>query len=205
MCGEYGENEGSTELGRPHYHALIFNHDFSDKTFQSDRNGIPLYISKSLEKLWGKGYCTVGTVSLESAGYVARYTLKKITGLGANEVNPETGLKQYERLDAQGEVQTVLPEYTDMSRRPGIARSWFEQYKTDVFPDDNVVVNGKRMGTPRYYMDLLEKIDPKCYLEMKAQRIELSKRLKSENTPDRLADRETCLRARTINLKRNLK
>lgn len=34
-CGEYGTNQDLTNLdtlGRPHFHAIIFNHDFADKT-----------------------------------------------------------------------------------------------------------------------------------------------------------------------------
>lgn len=205
MCGEYGENEGSTELGRPHYHALIFNYDFSDKKFFKKRGDNIIYTSETLEKIWGNGFTSVGSVSLASAGYVARYTMKKRTGQLAEAVDPETGLKHYERRDKDGEILSVLPEYNDMSRRPGVAFDWFTMYASDVFPDDFIVIKGKKIGTPGYYTRLLEKLDPKVFEEIKNSRVAYALRDKSENTPERLAVREKCQQARTINLKKELK
>lgn len=205
MCGEYGDNKGSAELGRPHYHALIFNYDFKDKKFHQTRGDNALYISASLEKIWGKGYCTIGSVTLQSAGYVARYTMKKITGQGAEALDPETGLKHYERLDGDGQIHAVLPEYNDMSRRPGVAFDWFKKYASDVFPDDFIIVNGKKIGTPGYYTRLLEKLDPEVYEQIKHSRMAYALREKSENTPERLEVREKCLTARISTLKRDLK
>ena len=72
-CGEYGE-----ENGRPHHHAIIFNHDFADKKVWKTNNGVVLYRSKMLEELWPYGFATVGCVSFESAAYVARYITKKV-------------------------------------------------------------------------------------------------------------------------------
>ena len=44
-CGEYGSLHG-----RPHYHAILFNHDFLDKEYFSIRNGSTLYTSPILSK-----------------------------------------------------------------------------------------------------------------------------------------------------------
>lgn len=74
-CGEYGE-----KFRRPHYHALIFNHDFDDKILWSKNRGSPLYISESLDSLWEFGFATIGDVTFESAAYVARYITKKVNG-----------------------------------------------------------------------------------------------------------------------------
>lgn len=76
-CGEYGGRKM-----RPHYHALVYGlseSDFGDFEFlKSSPSGFPLYVSKSLDRLWGQGYCFIGTeVRKEVAGYVARYTFKK--------------------------------------------------------------------------------------------------------------------------------
>jgi len=38
-----------------------------------------------------------------------------------------------------GELFLRHPEYTTMSRRPGIAFNWFRKFSTDVFPDDFLV------------------------------------------------------------------
>lgn len=75
MCGEYGEN-----FGRPHFHACIFGFNFDDLKLWKVQNKQKLYRSKKLEKLWDKGHSSVGTVTFESAAYVARYIMKKVTG-----------------------------------------------------------------------------------------------------------------------------
>ena len=72
MCGEYG-----SLLNRPHYHACLFNFDFSDKYLWTTRCGVPLYRSSSLEELWPYGFSTIGEVTFESAAYLSRYVTKK--------------------------------------------------------------------------------------------------------------------------------
>ena len=74
-CGEYGP-----KLGRPHYHLILFGLDFDDKILFKKAKSGNLYTSKILSDCWGKGYVTTGAVTLQSAGYVARYCLKKING-----------------------------------------------------------------------------------------------------------------------------
>lgn len=139
-CGEYG-----SKLSRPHHHACIFNFDFPDKVLWTVRDGIKLYRSKSLEKLWPYGFCTIGSVTFESAAYVARYITKKITGKKAES--------HYEKINKEtGEVVKIVPEYITMSRRPGIARAWFEKFKDDVYPSDFVIIrNNIKCKPPKYY------------------------------------------------------
>lgn len=137
-CGEYGEN-----LGRPHYHALLFGYDPSDKRFFSSKGNNSIYTSDSLSKLWPYGYSVVGNISFESAAYVARYVMKKVTGDRAKE--HYTGR---------------VPEYTTMSRRPGIGKRWYEKFKTDVYPHDRIVVRGHATRPPRFYDNLLGVDDP---------------------------------------------
>jgi hypothetical protein len=86
-CGEYGD-----KLGRPHYHLLIFGHEFEDQElFKTNHGNDKLYTSPSLDKLWGKGYAVIGELTFQSAAYVARYIMKKITGSIAKQ--------HYERID----------------------------------------------------------------------------------------------------------
>jgi hypothetical protein len=147
-CGEYGETNG-----RPHYHACIFNYDFSDKKLWKIHNGNRLYISESLKELWPFGFSTVGALTFESAAYVARYVVKKVTGDAASD--------HYMRIDpATGEISFLKPEYTTMSRRPGIGRGFFDQFSTDIFPHDYITVNGVKQRPPRYYDGLLELTRP---------------------------------------------
>ena len=142
-CGEYGDKNQ-----RPHYHALLFGFDFPDKKLWSTREGVNLYISESLQELWPHGFSTIGDVTFQSAAYCSRYIMKKIKG--------EAAAKHYEVMDEEtGEVWNRDPEYCTMSRKPGIGRDWFDKYKGDVFPNDYVVINGKKIKPPRYYDSLL--------------------------------------------------
>ena len=142
-CGEYGELNK-----RPHYHALIYGHDFPDRKLWKTSGDVRLYISEELSSLWPYGFSTVGAVTFDSAAYCARYVTKKVTG--------EAAADHYVYTDKEtGEVIELQPEYATMSRRPGIGKGWFDKYKNDVFPRDYVVVNNHKIKPPRYYDNLL--------------------------------------------------
>ena len=66
MCGEYGE------LGRPHYHAIIFGYRYADETLWKNRRGNQTYRSKNLEQDWPFGFTETGNVTSQSAAYAAR-------------------------------------------------------------------------------------------------------------------------------------
>lgn len=155
-CGEYG-----SKGGRPHYHACLFNFDFPDKYFfrisRSEHGaGSPLYRSPSLEKLWTFGFSTIGEVTFESAAYVARYVLKKITGKAAKDV-----------------YLHKIPEYVTMSRKPGIAKPWYDKFKFDVYPLDTIVIRGnKKVRPPKYFDNCLDDEMPLMLEEIKAKRID---------------------------------
>jgi len=178
-CGEYGDQEG-----RPHYHACIFNHNFGDKKLYSRNNGFPLYTSEELETLWPYGFCTIGSLTFETAAYTARYIMKKVTG-----------------AKAEDHYNGKKPEYTTMSRRPGIGKTWFEKFKADIYPHDYVVINGKKVGVPKFYDQLLEE---KELLKIKSLRKYEAYNHMENNTLRRLLDRETVKIAQTSTLKRSL-
>lgn len=168
-CGEYGEvcaacGHGQEEclrscgmwikkIGRPHYHALIFNYDFPDKKLFKIENGNRLYRSETLERLWPNGISSIGDVSLKSAGYVARYVMKKVTG--------KLAYSHYGNLDR---------EYISMSRSEGIGKKWYEKFKNDVYPSDEIIIEGKRQKPPKYYDYLLDKENNDFYKELKNKR-----------------------------------
>jgi len=190
-CGEYGE-----ENKRPHYHAIIFGHDFKDKQLLSVKRGNRLYKSDKLEKLWGLGHTSIGSANFQSAGYVARYIMKKINGDDAEE--------HYTTVDKYGEIHHIRPEYITMSRRPGLGYEWFQKYKNDLYPSDQVVINGMKYTVPRYYDKLLEKEDPLMLEEMKILRIDRAEKNKDNSTDERLAVREQCKSAQLRRLQRPL-
>lgn len=187
-CGEYGDKHG-----RPHYHAILFNHDFSDRTHWSTNNGYPLYISAELQHLWPYGYSSVADVTFDSAAYVARYVMKKITGEKAED--------HYARYCQEtGEyLYSIKPEYNTMSRRPGIGKTWYEKHKTDVYPHDYVVVNGKKMKPPKYYDAILAFENEVEYNEIKRKRKLKAKQLEEDNNDERLAVKE---RKKLLDLKK---
>lgn len=191
-CGEYGST-----THRPHYHALLFNFDFPDKELFQEKSGYQLYISKDLGKLWPFGFSTIGALTFESAAYCARYVMKKVTGKPAEDYYKYTDPVTGELLDRH-------PEYVTMSLKPGIGYTWYRQYKSDLWPDDFVVVNGKKMKIPRYYDNILEK-DNICEHEiMKGNRVKEAKKRAEDNTAERLEVRRKVCEARVNLLKRDL-
>lgn len=110
LCGEYGSSSY-----RPHYHAIIFGlrlPDVTEKTGAKSVNGDPILESQILTKIWGKGFVELGSVTANSASYVARYVLKK-----ARE-------DQTEDFKVRGQE----PEFSLMSRKPAIGRPYFDAH-----------------------------------------------------------------------------
>lgn len=177
-CGEYGEKGD-----RPHYHTCLFNFDFKDKEPWKRAGGNDYYTSKTLERLWPHGFSTVGSLTFESAAYVARYITKKHLGKGAEQ--------HYESVDLYtGEIIQRKPEYITMSRRPGIGKGWYEKFKGDAYPSDFLIVRGKKMRPPKFYDYQLEAEDPEEFARVRAKR-QLGKEAQAdENIPERLRVKE---------------
>lgn len=150
-CGEYGEN-----LGRPHYHFLLFGYEFPDLKFsKKSKSGHDLYTSDLLDQLWGLGHCEIGDLTFDSAAYAARYSLKKITGdLAASHYDGK------------------LPEFVRMSTKPAIGARWFSKYGVQTYRSDSLIVNGAVQKPPRYYDKLLRRSDPEKYDSVKKYRAE---------------------------------
>jgi len=67
LVGEYGD-----ENQRPHYHAAIFGLDPVHVGLNDSTSGL-------VNKTWGKGHTYVGTLTKDSASYIAGYVTKKLT------------------------------------------------------------------------------------------------------------------------------
>lgn len=163
-CGEYGTN-----THRPHYHAIIFGYDFSVDRFQIGFSGTyPLYSSPMLERLWGNGMVSVANVTFDTCAYVARYVLKKSYGTA--------GTERYQHQE---------PEFILCSRRPGIGKTWYDVYKDDVYPYDEMVLpkNSERiikLKPPRYYDRLYDIDNPSSMAEIKERRVEKAQQHEEE-------------------------
>lgn len=193
MCGEYGE-----QFGRPHFHFCLFGHDFKDKKpFQKSPSGFQIYVSKQLDDLWGFGYTSIGDLTFESAAYVARYVMKKVTG--------DLAGSHYERVDlTTGEIYQLKPEYNCMSRGQGIGLAWYEKYKDDVYNNDYVIIRGQKCKPPRYYDNKFKKSYPVEFDLIQYEREKRARTKYEDNTEERLKVKEEVLNSRLNKLKRNL-
>lgn len=183
MCGEYGER-----TRRPHYHFLFLNFDFKDKKFykQTER-GERLYSSELLRSVWPVGHNVIGDVTLESSAYVARYICDKITG-----------------EKAEAHYAGRLPEFTNMSRRPGIASDWYKKYGVHSHESgDFVVLEGKRIAVPRFYDNRFEVLDSAKLVTLKKRRRRKALMHRSDNTPERRRVREKVQIARLAQARRD--
>ena len=196
-AGEYGER-----FGRPHYHALIFGHRFNDRKFlKRTGSGFNIYTSNELASCWSFGYSSVGDVTFESAAYVARYCMDKIT---ISEKSNDVMRKKYEDRYVDRKTGVVrIPEYTTMSRRPhGIGYGFFQKYKSDMYPFGTKVVNGVEVKTPRFYDKCYEDENPEGFRQLKSKRNSLINVI--ENSMMRLLVKEECTLNKIAKLKREL-
>ena len=83
----------------------------------------------------------------------------------------------------------VEPEYATMSLKPAIGKDWYETYKSDIYPSDFLIHQGKKIKVPRYY-DKLYELESEDIEKIKFQRRQKARKRLSENTPERLAVRE---------------
>lgn len=165
-CAEYGE-----KFARPHYHICLLNHDFSDKkvhkkskaNYGTNERENYIYTSKELSDLWPHGHCSIGSLTLESAQYVARYCTKKISG--------KLSEKHYEVITPTGEILTRPHERAvALSRARGLGYPWYEKYGTYVRDHDRVYFNGRMYPVPKFFDTLTREVDPDRFEEIKNQR-----------------------------------
>jgi len=182
MGGEYGET-----TCRPHYHACLFGVDFPDKVyFKTSKSGEKLFTSKILERLWPSGISSIGELTFESAAYVARYCMHKVTG-----------------DEAETHYQGRDPEFGHMSLKPGIGQGWIEKFQSDVFPHDYVIARGNKGKPPRFYDRAFGRRDPDGLESVKFARVMSGRTRVEDQTPERLAVREKVAEARLRLFRRN--
>ena len=159
MAGEYGTN-----TFRPHYHAIIFGLHLSDiRPYKRSDQGFTYYNSDSLSRCWsgrdGKplGYAVVAPVTWETCAYTARYVMKKLNGSQAEFYASHN----------------LVPEFTLMSRKPGIAKQYFDDHP-DLYEFDMINIStpkgGRSFKPPRYFDKLFDLENPDELAEIKAIR-----------------------------------
>ena len=152
-CGEYG---GQTF--RPHYHAIVYNLPIPDKTYyKSNFRGDIIYTSQTLEKIWKKGFVTIGQFSYDTAAYTARYMQKK--------VNSSDDIEAYQSVG-------MIPEFSRMSLKPALGRR--PENINDIYLTDKItIMKGEKVFTckpPKYYDKLFEKMHPEQLILIRDER-----------------------------------
>lgn len=156
MAGEYG-----SETFRPHYHAILFGLSLDDLVlYKKSPLGFSYYNSQSLSSCWCDhsgnpiGHVVVADVTWESCAYTARYIMKKQTGEDAHI---------YSDLN-------IEPEFTLMSRKPGIARQYYDDHP-GICEFDFIYLSSEKKGLkfrpPRYFDKLYEMENPEALQEKK--------------------------------------
>lgn len=129
-CGEYGSLRG-----RPHYHIIIFGWSPSDLIFlKRDKSGVSLFRSSLVERVWKKGFSSVGELTYDTALYCAKYMQK---------------------LNFRLPKELTLP-FIQMSTRPGIGFNAAYEYEAALV-NGYTFFRGRSLAIPRYYLKIFER------------------------------------------------
>ena len=193
-AGEYGDR-----TKRPHYHLILFNLHLDDLEVIGYSGKYPLYNSAVLSKIWPFGHVVISPISWDTCAYTARYVVKKQKGYNKYF---------YEELG-------IEPEFCLMSRRPGIARQYFDDNYQKIYETDEIIYGtqdgGHKIKPPRYFDKCLENIDETWYNIIKEQRLKVAEQAKNTlcslsrlSYLDILANRGRATEQRIKALQRNL-
>lgn len=170
-CGEYGPKGG-----RPHYHAIIFNWVPDDlKFYKFNKYGDPIYTSKKLQGIWGKGFVTVEFACEHNIQYCCQYVNKK-AGIAPQSREYTGEIKREWRIDERnGEPYEHFirvqkrpkelrePEFITMSRAVGIGKKYYEENKEKIIRNKGILIKSgdkvKLRPIPKYFKKLWETED----------------------------------------------
>lgn len=153
-AGEYGSH-----TQRPHYHAIIFGlslEDFPDLQLRGKNElGQCHFQSDQLASIWQNGFTLIADVSWKTCAYVARYVQKKVYG-SMTYLQDQYGAE---------------PEFSLMSRRPGLGAYYIEDHP-DMFDVSQLYVRGydQPIRIPKYHLKKLELISPELHAKILEER-----------------------------------
>jgi len=158
ITGEYGD-----KTKRPHWHAIIFN--------WSPADGVPKYItsqghqtysSKTLDDLWSYGITEFGSVTIDSAGYCARYAAKKLS-------HGRDGTHDFDPISKK-------------SSRHAIGKTYIQKHFRSIFNLGFLVLEGEKLAIPRYYEKWLKKNEPALWRNyVTKKKLEITNKAKEKN------------------------
>lgn len=207
----FGVGEYGSKTVRPHYHVIIYGLHLDDlKLYKRTPQGDFLYTSEKLSKCWSNyvkfpsgreiydqiGWVVVAPVTWETCAYTARYVTKKMSGpLGDWFIS-----------------QNMELPFSLMSRRPGIARQWYEDHP-DWTEKEYINIGGdkpRKFRPPKYFDRILEEDIPEVFMSRKEVRDDYVRRSREllESQLDKpylsyLADKENQLKSKLKALDRN--
>lgn len=124
---EYGKN------GKKHWHLVIFNHDFLDKTYNFTKNGIPHYKSDVLAQKWPHGLHDIGNVTEASAMYQSQYMEKDRKNGNLNNSKKSN------------------------SQHKGIGLPYFQKHYRQILSLGYIPFGEKKVPIPRYFQKIAHK------------------------------------------------
>lgn len=198
MTGEYGQKKPDGTPGRPHFHAIIFNHDFADTYLEQAGNDTHT-MSEELDFLWSSstaqykhpsknGRATAEPFTFAAAAYVAGYVAKKAIADGSHDGPVEWHTDD----DGVRTVRPTHPEYRQASLKPAIAKEWIrrpENYRK-IYEEDCVRIGEWQYHPPRYYDKQLEEVAPRLFGDIKLNRIDGTSKAAEEWSPTRCSSAE---------------
>lgn len=196
--GEYGE-----KTKRPHYHAGIFGY----KGCASLNHKCPCIWCETLRRSWTKGHVLNGTLTKDSASYIAGYVTKKMTDRNPTE--------KYQKLKDKGlhkiaedykkrvidELNGNHPEFARMSLKPGIGAPAIPTIRDMLWTDhgsellhelndvpDIIKIGGKEItigsylkGKLRKEIGITDELKEKKMLQMREEKIQEYLTYRQEN------------------------
>lgn len=155
----FGSGEYGSLKGRPHYHFIIFGWKPDDLELLYSKGTSRYYKSHFLETVWSHGFVNVTEVTLDSAKYVAKYLQKMLSFKDGRQ-----------------------PPFTTQSTHPGIG---FNAIDARDLVDDCIIVKGRRIPLPRYFLKQLKENGGESLEELRERRGRLRQLSRLQNTPER--------------------
>lgn len=163
--GEYGD----ISL-RPHYHACLFGHDFTENSVILTETPHRTWVNEKLTRMWGYGRVVIGQLNYQTARYTASYVTKKLRAK-----------QRYVRVDeATGELIELEQPAARMSRNLG--KEWWTQWGHQVADHDYVIINANKHKPPKAYDRWLGEVNENKLKAIKQARQQHAQHLTPEQT-----------------------
>lgn len=193
-CGEYGD-----QYDRPHYHALLFGVWPADAYEWRSKGKYKYFRSPTFELAWPHGFVEFSDVSRKNCEYVAGYIRKKRTKSSTDYWD------RYERTAHDGALYYLEPEFSLMSKKPGIGERWIADHWKETYTHDSIILDGREWPVPEYYDKWLKKNRPGVWesvLECRKAYI-LSEDTTTDEKLRQLKNKEKNIMSRNRHLKRD--